>query len=124
MKRDMELIRKLVLIVEEASDDVESFHLQVEGYSREQIIYHANLLLEAGLAHGQAVTTMGTSVPWVVLNRLTYEGHEFADKASNETIWSKTAAYLEEKGSPIRTVSFGILTQVLSTVAKKHFGLE
>jgi len=39
MKRDMDLIRKLVFIVEESNDELVSDYVQAEGYGPEEISY-------------------------------------------------------------------------------------
>jgi hypothetical protein len=55
MKRDMELIRNILLAVEAsptawAPSAVQE--LQMEGYTEEEVGYHALLIIEAGLARG------------------------------------------------------------------------
>ncbi len=57
MKRDLNLIRKLVLMVEDAPT-AWAPKLTVEDYSESQVGYHAHLLIEAGLARGVDVTTL------------------------------------------------------------------
>jgi|GEM_PF-7104214 len=48
MKRDMEIIRSILLALEEDSDP----H-KVEGATAEQVRYHQALLIEAELIHGK-----------------------------------------------------------------------
>ena len=73
MKRNMELIRKVLLATEVSSSawppsGVQD--LQMEGYSEEEIGYHALLIIEAGFAAGQEITTMSSS-PTGLIARLT-----------------------------------------------------
>jgi hypothetical protein len=77
MKRDMKLIRKLVLNLEDAPTGFAPSNLGVAGYTREQIGYHAYLLIQAGLAKGSDVTTIGSSGPIGMITSLTWAGHEF-----------------------------------------------
>ncbi|WP_374566415.1 DUF2513 domain-containing protein, partial [Nitrosomonas sp.] len=82
MKRDFELIRKLILSIENDSQGKN----EIDGYSEEQIGYHAYLLVDAGLAKGIDVTTAHDVLPqWQALH-LTSAGHDFADAARNESI--------------------------------------
>jgi hypothetical protein len=85
MKRDMELIRKLVLAVEDAPTGYAPAELGIQGYTPEQIAYHAHLMVQASLAIGMETTHMGSSSPSAQLTSLTWEGHEFADAARDET---------------------------------------
>ena len=56
MKRDLELIRKMVLAIEDAPSGYAP-ELKFEGYTDEQVGYHAYLLLDAGLAKGEDAYT-------------------------------------------------------------------
>lgn len=49
MKRDLDLIRKLALSLEEQESDP-SYENGLAGYTEEQVGYHAYLLVDAGLA--------------------------------------------------------------------------
>jgi hypothetical protein len=81
VKRDMELIRKLVLALEGAPTGYAPDDLEIEGYTDEQVGYHAHLMIDAGLATGSDTTHMGSSSPEAMLTSLTWAGHEFADAA-------------------------------------------
>ena len=48
MKRNMELVRKILFALEERTSTVGG-SLMVEGHSREEVAYHCNLLFDAGL---------------------------------------------------------------------------
>ena len=48
MKRDMELIRKLVLALENEPTGYAPENLNIEGYTSEQVGYHAYLMIDAG----------------------------------------------------------------------------
>ena len=119
MKRDLELIRKMVLAIE---DDPSGWApaLKFEEYADAQVGYHAYLLLDAGLAEGKDISTTGSAAPRGFISRLTWEGHEFADAARDETRWRKAMGVVQEKGG---TVTIGVLTQLLVTLMKGALGL-
>jgi len=95
MRRDFELIRLLLLELEgEESIDLSS-------YSADQMNYHKALIKEAGFAEGNIhyPSTHRTDVPdRAILKRLTWDGHEFLDKAKNEKVWNKAKALIKERG--------------------------
>ena len=88
MKRDLNLIRKLVLMVEDAPT-AWAPKLTVEDYSESQVGYHAHLLIEAGLARGVDVTTLVSEGPQALITSLTWAGHEFAELARDDDRWNK-----------------------------------
>ena len=63
MKRDMELIRKIVLTVEDAPGGFAPREIKIDGYTDDQIRYHAHLMIQAELAKGSDVTHTGSSGP-------------------------------------------------------------
>lgn len=122
MKRDMELIRELLLAIE-AVDSPDIFQatlkLQVNS-TREDMIYNLKLMIDARFLDAEPLDTMaGTSD--ILIKRMTWEGHEFLDSARNESIWKETMGLVQQKGG---SVAIGVLTQLLTTVAKQHFGLD
>lgn len=120
MKRDMELIRKLVLAIEAAPTGYAPDDLQLEGYTHEQIGYHAHLMTDAGLARGIDTTHMGSGSPQAMLTSLTWAGHEFAEAARDETRWKNAMGIVQEKGG---AVTLSVLTQLLTALMKGAFGL-
>jgi hypothetical protein len=52
MKRDLELIRNITLAVENTPTGYVQEKIEIDGYSKDQIGYHAYLLVDAGLAKG------------------------------------------------------------------------
>jgi hypothetical protein len=118
MKRDMELIRKMVLAIE---DEPSGFapHFNFDAFTSEHIGSHAHLMNQAGLATGSNVTHTGSIGPEAVLTALTWTGHEFAAAARNESIWKQAMKSLKDKGM---TVTISVLVQLLSKLAAGALG--
>ena len=119
MKRDLELIRKMVLAIEEAPSGYAP-ELKFEGYTDEQVGYHAYLLLDAGLAKGGDASTLGSASPEGFISNLTWAGHEFADAARDEERWRNSLSIVREKAG---TVTVGVLTQLLAALMKGALGI-
>lgn len=102
MKRDMELVRTLLLKVEEMP--IEAGHVvgidwsdeffEVAGYDRDTAIKHFELLMEAGFI--AAPSSQGMTQ--FILTGLTWEGYEFIDLIRNPEVWSKTKAGMKAVG--------------------------
>jgi hypothetical protein len=120
MKRDLELIRKMVLAIEAAPSGYAPDDLKFDGYTDAQVGYHAHLLIDAGLAKGEDVSELGSESPEGFISSLTWDGHEFADAARDETRWRKAMGVVQEKGG---TVTIGALTQLLVSLMKSTLGL-
>lgn len=119
MRRDMDLIRELLLAIE-ARPLGSSEDIAVEGHDRETVAYHLALLQEAGLIDALVDEIYGEAVPQVIVKRLTWDGHEFLDSARNQTVWARTKAIVREKGGDI---SFTLFRELLIGTARENFGL-
>lgn len=83
MKRDMDLIRALLLEAEKAPFG--GAPISLPGHSQEEIYYHAQLAQDARLI--EARLQRGPEAFHII--RLTYEGHEFLEAARNEERWAR-----------------------------------
>lgn len=110
MKRDMELVRKLLFLAEEDGKDDEL----CEEYGQDVVAGHVAILLDAKLVVGEVVCNeVGVPVASVIL-RLTWAGHEFLDNARNDTIWRGVLSKIK---SAALTVSFDVLSELLKSGA-------
>lgn len=94
MKRDMDLIREVLLKVEELPFDGGFHEITVEGRTDDEVTYHVMLLHEAGFIEAQDLTTMDC-ICWKP-KRLTYSGHEFLDAARSDTVWQKAKEWTKK----------------------------
>lgn len=120
MKRDLELIRKIVLAVEDSDGGWAPDPLEIEGYTDAQIAYHCYLLIDAGLAKGADLTTFGSDGPEAQITQLTWAGHEFVASARNEQIWRKAMSQVQKNGG---SITLGVLIELLSGLMKGAFGV-
>ena len=120
MKRNLDLIRKLVLAVEDLPTGAVLGNIEIEGYSPEEIGYHSYLAVDAGLAKGIDIRTLSDTSPnWQILH-LTSGGHDFADVARSESTWNKAKGIISEKGGG---ATIDVMKQVLIGVIKHTLGL-
>jgi hypothetical protein len=114
MKRDMDLIRAILLEVEAWPIDRRSTSVEIPGHDAQVISYHVMLLDEAGLLKGMDASGMG-NIEWLV-DRLTWSGHEFVEAARDDTRWRKALNTIGEKSG---AVLFEIVKQVLVQLARE-----
>ncbi len=119
MKRDLELIRKILLAIEDAPSGWAS-DFKFDEYTDSQVSYHAYLLIDAGLAKGSDVSVMGSEGPEGMISNLTWAGHEFAEAARDETRWKKATGLVTEKGG---AVTLDVMKELLVSLMKTTLGL-
>jgi len=105
MKVDLNLMRRIVLTVEDTPGQP-----SIDGYSPEQVGYHVDLLIQAGLARGNDVRNVGHSNAYALISGLTLAGHEFAESVRDDTRWSNAIAEAQSRGP----VTLPIIQQLLS----------
>ena len=91
MKLDPDLVRQVLLKVEEFPFDGAFHDVEIEGRTENEISYHIMLLNEAGLLEALDLSTH-SGVCWKP-TRLTYDGHQFLDAARNDTVYQKAKSW-------------------------------
>lgn len=117
MKRDMDLIRAILIEVEKLPLDPGFHDISVAGYTEEEITYHVQLADEAGLIEAVNLSS-NDGVCWKP-KRLTYQGHQFLDAARSDTVWEKAKNTLL---STAGTITLEGLKAALPQIVKKLMG--
>lgn len=99
MKRDIELIKKILIEIEESKKVKGWLVVDISGRSRDEISYHIKLLYQAGLIDAVDQTTK-TEFEWTAKS-LTWQGHEFLDAIRNDAVWSKMKSKIKEQGGSL-----------------------
>jgi len=95
MKRDMDLVRRILFGLEVHDDNSDLRNFKIEGVEVNTLSGHVHMMAEAGLidAHEQRNRAESNWSP----KRVTWRGHEFLDAIRNDTLWSKTKKVVLEK---------------------------
>ncbi len=100
MKRDMDIIRDILLALENKPDTSSTkSEEELPGIPLTPIVwYHLGLLLDAGLIKGGRDEQRGS--PEIYFERLTWAGHEFLDVIRNDSIWQRLkTAFFSDAGA-------------------------
>jgi hypothetical protein len=116
MKRDMDLVRTLLITSEEDGDTDKL----CEEYGQHQVAGHIAILIDAGLVKGAVGGDSGGRPVVGNIIRLTWAGHEFLDNARNDTVWNKVKDMIKEKSM---SVSFDIIASLLKSIVISSFEL-
>ena len=118
MRRDPDLIRKLLFHFEVKLDYTAERCPAIEGHKELDIVYHMLLLAQAGfLDHQPEWTKSRDRIIRVLGFGLTWDGHEFLEAARNDTIWQKAKSRLTER---VGGVPFDVMFALLLDIAKRQ----
>lgn len=120
MKRDMELIRKIMLAIEDHPSGYAPDKIVIDGFTDDQIGFHLYQMLQAGLIEGIDTTSSESVGPEAIATCLTPTGYDFIDAIRNDTIWGKVKAYIKEKGV---SATVEIVQKVAIHFVKQQIGL-
>ena len=126
MKRDPDLIRELLQLVEDQCDGVtilESRNIKLGEYSSKQISYHIAILGDAGLIMAQSPGFLGGRETNWNIQRLTWEGHEFLAAAGNDQRWETVKKAMSQVGGFAYEVAKPVLVEMLKTQLQKMPGV-
>ena len=125
MKRDIELVRSILLSLEkdERMNGIEclSFKspndLNIKGHedcSTEEFSYTMNLMAKEGFF---IVGNMGEYFPYI--SGLSWKGHDFLNDVRDPEIWTKTKI----RAQGVFNVGFGVLVEIAKSEIKARLGL-
>lgn len=101
MKRDMELIRRILFYLEERPVLKAELDLPIDGYERDTVRYHTLLLAQAGLIDFEPELTKTRRVIRAHSIGLNWAGHEFLDTVRSEKVWKRLLKYAKDKGGSL-----------------------
>ncbi|GAB5533852.1 MAG: DUF2513 domain-containing protein [Rubricoccaceae bacterium] len=112
MKRDFDVIRDLLLEIEQKTtlnEVVDYYQLGEDDDATETQVYHAKLLLEAGYANGN------DDGPGAMIFSLTWAGHDLLDTIRDDTVWRKTK---EKVSKGVASTSIEIIKGVAEGITR------
>ena len=112
MKRDMGLIREILLQVEARPSVNDWGPVEIDGRSQEEISYHVKMLDDDGLLEALDMRTLGPDGFKYDPKFLTAWGHDFLDSIRSPSVWGKVKQQLAVVGGSASL-------EVVKTIAKK-----
>ena len=121
MRRDMELVRKILLYVE-AKGDGSSGLIQIDDYEQTLIDYHVDIMIDAGLLKGKPLRGGNRVLNHGVI--LTWDGHDFLDSIKNENVWNKIKGSIRDKGLELGNLPFMVLKDYVKEKLNEILGIS
>lgn len=116
MKRDMDLVRLILLETERASTSFEIEKLVCDLYDMQVIAYHVEMLTAHGLLDAKINRAWGRDAVGGTIYALTWDGCDFLDAIREDKVWCKTKQVVKDT---VGSTTLGVIKQTAITVATK-----
>ena len=116
MKLDNDLVRDVMLFIEdkcEITKPLTGTMIQIPERTEDEIVYTLLKLDEAGFI--KCSKQFYDNQTFVLVNSLTWDGHQFLDNIRDETVWNKT----KQLASNFSSASISILSKIAVEVLSK-----
>ncbi|MGL4610468.1 MAG: DUF2513 domain-containing protein [Trueperaceae bacterium] len=94
MKRDIDLIRQILVAIEKNSPNEDFIEVVIDGKSQEEIDYHVDLIKDAGFIR-ESVKPNHQELS-LVPTKLTGQGYDFLVAIGNEKVLKKIKEFIDE----------------------------
>jgi hypothetical protein len=119
MKRNMDLVRQILLALEAHPSGSAPTPFTIAGEDQEVVGHHVYLMAQGELLTANTVTAFGDS-PIAIPGTITWKGHEFLDATRSETVWRHVRTVMKDKGL---SLPFTLVQELAIQIAKKLAGL-
>jgi len=119
MKRDIDIVRAILLEVEKQGGGAEVETMSLP-YPLEEVLYNADIMRDAGLIDAVPLHGSDGSLKMLFIKRMTWDGHDFLDASRDETVWQKAK---EKVLKPAGSWTFAVLAEWLKSEVKARLGM-
>lgn len=124
MTRDMDLIRKILFEVESMAAGSSPIVIEFPGeYDQALVNEHVDLMIEAGLLKGRVIKGMN-GVVGMIVQGLTWDGHDFLDSIRDPEVWAKTKRGAEAAGGFTVDLLKDLAKGFIKTKIEEHTGVK
>ena len=120
MRRDLELVRQILLAMEAHPHGFAPDAFTIAGYDQDTIGHHVWLMKQGALVTAVDVTCGGDASPTALPGSITWDGHEFLDAVRNDRVWMKVRTELKDRAI---TLPFSLIQDLAIKIAKAAAGL-
>ena len=122
MKRDMDLVRLILLEIEDKYSSTAIYDLAIDGYDTEMVAYHCKILYEAGLISDYKAQYADNEIYVFGVGSLTWDGNDFLEKIRDDSQWKKVKETITKKGLPlvvdtIKSVANALISATVEGIA-------
>lgn len=99
MKRDMELVRTILLTLAAVPEGQHIPNpLVIDGHSEQAVGHHVSLMGQAGLLKVADITATDNVCSQALPLEITWKGHDFIETMQSQEVWERTKQAMKEAG--------------------------
>ena len=117
MKRDLDLVRQLMLQIE-ALPAVPPVQYRMGEVEDPVLLKHLEMLIAAELVNGKI--SHGSRGDVITISGLTWEGHEWIEMVRSQAVWNQTKSELLDRGG---AMTYELTKAVASKLLRARLGL-
>ena len=119
MKRDLDLVRQLMLQIEAlpAAPPVQYRMSEIED---PVLLAHLEMLIEAGLVNGRISRSQGTRGDVISVSGLTWQGHEWIEMVRSQSLWNDVKSAVLDGGG---VLTFELTKAVAAKILRARLAL-
>nr|DAL20414.1 MAG TPA_asm: YjcQ protein [Caudoviricetes sp.] len=115
MRRDLDLVRSILIYVEKAEDEVDAEDLVTDGWPFETVAYHVRLMAHHGLVDlSDDTRDMNGETLSLAVSGLTWDGQDYLDAIRDPKVWAKVKKTVKEA---VGSTTFEVVKQTGALVA-------
>lgn len=125
MKRDLDLLRKILLAIENANEfyyynGIPLLASDIGCPNLNLVSFHVSLLVDNNYIEVLNVTCCGIAYDDYMIKRLTADGCDYLDNIRNDTIWNKTKEAISNVGG---TCALDIVKSIAGKIILSQVGI-
>lgn len=115
MKRDLDLVRSILIYVEKACGEVDAEDLVTDSWPFETVAYHIRLMAHHGLVDlSDDTRDMNGETLSLTVSGLTWDGQDYLDAIRDPKVWAKVKKTVKEA---VGSTTFEVVRQTGALVA-------
>ena len=115
MKRDLDLVRSILIYVENAADEVDADDMATERWPIETVAYHVRLMAHHGLVDvSRDARDMNGGTIELTVAGITWDGQDYLDSIREPKVWGRVKKTI---AGTVRSTTLDVVRQTASMVA-------
>ena len=124
MKRDMDLVRSILIAAEKSDGPLDVLKLCESGISARDAAFQVELMEAHGLIEAACKYSFEHMPTIVKVKSLTWEGYDYLDAIRSDSVWQRSKAAIKEAvGDAPLSVIKEVCSELASAMIKSNLGI-
>lgn len=125
MQRNLDLVREILILSEDAEEEISALCLSPAKWTKQQIAFHVELMQAYGLLRARTTrNASGEAIQCDILG-LTWDGYDYLDAIRSETVWKRAKDAIKASiGETTLSVVKDTCTSLAAELIRGQLGIE